>query len=438
MGGAHAGVWKSTNAASANPASVTWTPVLDYAETLAVGAIAIQPGNTDPTKSLILVGTGEPNSSADSYYGLGILRSADGGQTWNLISSANGGSRSFAGMGFSKIAFNSTAGRTNTVVAAVGAAATGVSLGLDTNGANRGLYYSTNGGLTWNYAIVQDAGVTVTAGSATSVVYNQAAGKFFAALRYHGIYSSTDGITWSRLVSQPAGLTTSLCPPVSSNACPIYRAELAAVPGRNEMYTRVVSFDGTGNEVDQGIWLTTDGASSAWKHIDDSGIRNCGDGVASGCGVQQGSYNLELAGPNGTTATDLYPGAVNIYKCTVATPTAASPSCTFLNLTHVYGCSPASALAHIHPDQHALDFALVGTPTHSLLYFANDGGVYRALDSYSGLTTGSCTGQNLFESLNGTLGSMTQFVSFSIHPTDANTLLGGTGQRLSGHHIGHG
>ena len=427
VGGAHAGVWKSTNAASTNPANVAWTPVLDYAETLAVGAIAIQPGNTDPSKSLVLVGTGEPNSSADSYYGLGILRSADGGQTWNLIRSANSGSRSFAGMGFSKIAFNSTPGRTNTVVAAVGAAATGVSLGLDTNGSNRGLYYSTDSGLTWNYATVQDAGVNVTAGSATSVVYNQVAGKFFAALRYHGIYSSTDGATWNRLVSQPAGLTTSICPPVTSNACPIYRAELATVPGRNETYTWVVSFDSTGNEVDQGIWLTTDGASSAWKHIDNSGITNCGDGTASGCGVQQGSYNLELAAvPNGTTATDLYPGAVNIYKCTVATPTAASPSCTFLNLTHVYGCSPASALAHVHPDQHSLDFALVGTPTHSLLYFANDGGVYRALDGYSGLTTGSCSGQNLFESVNGTLGSMTQFVSFSMHPTDANTLLGGT------------
>ena len=144
VGGAHAGVWKSTNAASANPASVTWSPVLDYVETLAVGAIAIQPGNTDPGNSLILVGTGEPNSSADSYYGLGILRSADGGQTWNLITSANGGSRSFAGMGFSKIAFNSTPGKTNTVVAAVGAAAIGISLGLETNGANRGLYYSTD------------------------------------------------------------------------------------------------------------------------------------------------------------------------------------------------------------------------------------------------------------------------------------------------------
>lgn len=427
IGGAYGGVWKSSNAASPDVASVTWQPVLDYAETLAVGAIAIQPGNTDPTKSLILVGTGEPNSSADSYYGLGILRSTDGGQTWQpIIKYSDAGSRSFVGMGFSKIAFNSTPGRTNVVVAATGAAATGISMGLDPTGNNRGLYNSTDSGQSWSYATVQDAGVTVSPGSATAVVYNQAAGSFFAALRYHGIYSSTDGITWSRLSNQPAGLLASLCPAATSYACPIYRAELAVVPGRNEMYTWVVSFDSAGNEVDQGIWLTSNGGGN-WKPIADPGITDCGDGVDSGCGVQQGSYNLELAAvPNGATATDIYAGAVNLYKCTVVNPMTASPGCTFLNLTHVYGCSPASALAHVHPDQHALAFALAGTPTQSLMYFANDGGVYRALDGYTGLTTGSCSGHNLFDNLNGTLGSMTQFVSFSMHPTDANTLLGGT------------
>ena len=90
----------------------------------------------------------------------------------------------------------------------------------------------------------------------------------------------------------------------------------------------------------------------------------------------------------------------------------------------MYGCSPLGALAHVHPDQHDLDFMVVSGK--SILYFANDGGVYRALDGYTGLNTGSCSGSNHFDSLNQTLGSMTQFVSFSQHPTDANTILGGT------------
>jgi hypothetical protein len=426
IGGAHGGVWKSINAGSlsASPTSVIWNPVLDYEATLAVGAIAIQPGNSNPNQSLILVGTGEPNSSADSYYGLGILRSADGGQTWNLISTANGGVRPFSGMGFSKIAFNSSLGKTNILVAAAAGAETGILFGLDpATGPNRGLYYSQDSGQSWSYAIVQDAGVTIDPGSATSVVYNKVAGTFYAAMRYHGIYSSTDAIHWTRLANQPGGLTSALCPSVHSTGCPIYRAELAVVPGRNEMYTWVVALDSSQNEIDQGIWISTNGGAS-WAQIPDTGITNC-ETTNNGCGVKQGIYNLEVAAvPNGA-GTDLYVGTINLYKCTVLNP--ASPSCTFLNLTHVYGCIPTGAPAHVHPDQHALDALVIpGSPTTVPMYFANDGGIYRTLDGYSGLTTGSCSGTNKFDDLNTTLGSMTQFVSFSVHPTDVNTILGGT------------
>ena len=59
-------------------------------------------------------------------------------------------------------------------------------------------------------------------------------------------------------------------------------------------------------------------------------------------------------------------------------------------------------------------------------YFAHDGGISRTLDGYSGLITGSCAGTNQFDSLSQTLGSMTEFVSFSVHPTSADILLGGT------------
>ncbi len=120
VGGAYGGVWKSINAgtASANPSSVTWTPLTDDQPTLAIGAIAIQPqlSSPDPTRSVILVGTGETNNSSDSYYGLGILRSDNAGNTWTLISQDTTGTRSFAGLGFSKIAFSTV--NPNLVVAA--------------------------------------------------------------------------------------------------------------------------------------------------------------------------------------------------------------------------------------------------------------------------------------------------------------------------------
>ena len=59
IGGAQSGVWKSTNAANNTPDSVMWTPVTDDQATLSIGAIAIQPGNSDPTKSVILAATGD-------------------------------------------------------------------------------------------------------------------------------------------------------------------------------------------------------------------------------------------------------------------------------------------------------------------------------------------------------------------------------------------
>ena len=102
VGGATSGLWRSTNAMSADVTQVTWQPLIDNQPTLSVGSIAIQPGHT----GVILVGTGEPNSSVDSYYGLGILRSTDTGAHWTLISSADAGASPFHGLAFAKIAFS--------------------------------------------------------------------------------------------------------------------------------------------------------------------------------------------------------------------------------------------------------------------------------------------------------------------------------------------
>jgi hypothetical protein len=423
LGGAYGGVWKSTNATSPDPAGVSWTPLTDNQATLAVGAIAVQPqlSNPNPRNSVILLGTGEANSSTDSYYGLGILRSTNAGSAWTLISNDSTGTRPFAGMAFSKIAFSTT--NPNLVVAATAGASEGILEGLaNPLTANLGLYYSQDAGTSWRYASMLDGAQPAAPGSATSVVYNAAAGQFFAALRYHGFYSSPDGITWTRLANQPgSGLTIAACPAQSSGStCAIYRGEIAVVPGRNEMYVWYVD----ANDADQGVWRTTNGGTT-WAPINDSGITNCGDDL--GCGTADGTYNLELAAVPDGGATDLYAGAINLYKCQI---TSAVPDCsggapnTFLNLTHAYGCS---AIARVHPAQHSLAFLLLNNDTQDVMYFANDGGVYRALDGFGGLSTGVCGGTNQFDSLNQTLGSMTQFVSFSQSPAAGGyPILGGT------------
>jgi len=431
VGGAQAGVWKSTNAANPTANNVTWTPLTDGQATLSIGAIAIQPGNSNPANSVILAATGEADNSSDSYFGLGILRSANGGNTWTLVPTANNGALPFSGLGGTRMAFSSAANQTNTVVAAMASSSEGAVDGAITSGTLPGLYTSLDAGQTWTYIVLSDPGGATDATSATSVAYNASAGLFYAAIRYHGFYSSPDGVTWTRLANQPGGAVLGLaaCPPQSASnslACPIVRGEISVVSGRNEMYAWYISLSSAGTPLDGGIWQSLNGGVS-WTAISETGITNCGD--SDGCGVQQGAYNLELlATPNGA-GTDLYAGAENLYKCSITTANPTCGSSPFMNLTHVYGCAPISAPAHVHPDQHALAGMIptAGSDSgNSLLYFANDGGIYRALDGYSGLTTGSCAGTNQFDDLNQNLGSMTQFVSFSQASTDPNTILGGT------------
>src|SRR5947208_10796188 len=126
IGGAFGGIWKSNNATAA-PDAVAWTPLVDDQPTLAVGAIALKPDTTGAS-TVILAGTGEPDDSGDSYYGLGILRSADGGTTWQVIGSDTT-RHSFKGLGFSRFAFNTSVGNTSQVVAAASNMTNGLRVG---------------------------------------------------------------------------------------------------------------------------------------------------------------------------------------------------------------------------------------------------------------------------------------------------------------------
>src|SRR5499427_8748116 len=73
-GAAAGGVWKSTDGGA------HWTPVFTQQNNLSIGAIAVNPADGS-----VWVGTGEPNTSQDSYAGNGIYRSADGGASWQLV-----------------------------------------------------------------------------------------------------------------------------------------------------------------------------------------------------------------------------------------------------------------------------------------------------------------------------------------------------------------
>jgi hypothetical protein len=416
LGGALGGVWKSANAANADPAAVTWTPVTDQQASLATGAVSVKPDG-----SVLLAGTGEPNNAIDSYYGVGILRSTDKGAHWTLISSADGNAHPFAGLGVNKFAWSTG----SSVVAATGTTAKGFDEGNITGQTNRGLYLSTDSGQSWAYQTPKDGNTAISPISVTDVVYNASAGLFFAAIRSHGVYSSSDGSNWTRLGTQPnpSALSTANCPPAVSGNCPMFRGQFSVVPARNEMYFWFID----GNLQDRGIWESTSGGSS-WSQVQASSQCTLDqDGSNPPCGMLQPFYNLELSAvPNGS-ATDLYAGLVNLYKCHVNSGTHSCATIdnnlpnSWINLTQVYSCP---TIAMVHPDEHGIDFIKVGSKY--ILYFANDGGMYRALDGISGLVSGSCGVHNQFDDLNTNMGSMTQFVSFSLDPGNQNVMLGGT------------
>ncbi|MDH7516184.1 MAG: T9SS type A sorting domain-containing protein [Bacteroidota bacterium] len=75
---ADGGIWKSTDGGA------HFTPVADDLPTMAMGSIDIDPTNPD----IIYVGTGEANGSADSYPGIGVVKSTDAGATWFPIGGA--------------------------------------------------------------------------------------------------------------------------------------------------------------------------------------------------------------------------------------------------------------------------------------------------------------------------------------------------------------
>jgi len=77
-GAAGGGVWYSADAGR------SWKPLWHRQDTLNVGSIAIDPKNP----KVLYCGTGEANLSADSYAGVGLYKTIDGGKTWRLIARA--------------------------------------------------------------------------------------------------------------------------------------------------------------------------------------------------------------------------------------------------------------------------------------------------------------------------------------------------------------
>ena len=288
-----------------------------------------------------------------------------------------------------------------------------------------GIYYSQDAGTTWHLATLED-GTQVIQGeqyfssrgnAATAVVWNPIRQRFYAAIRFHGYYESLDGITWTRLASQPgANLTKTRCPTnaggAASPACPLFRGALAVQPSTGDMFALSVD----SNNLDQGLWqdachLKSGNCSSSTVQfatkIDDKPLQSpAGSGT-----IAQADSSFWLAAVPSQQDTLLFAGTQDIWRCSLAN------SCVWRNTTNTQTC----AAAQVAPGQHAVDATFGST---GLLFFGNDGGLWRSTDSVSQQKTACNTDDaSHFQNLNGGLGSLAQIASFAEDPATPSTWL---------------
>lgn len=306
-GGAQGGVWRSDDAGG------NWRPLTDQECSLAMGSIAIDPVNPD----IIYAGTGEQHFSGDSYYGCGVLRTLDAGETWEQQGANLFVSRRDQGSGGARIA------RVVIDRASAGSAGSTTVLAASTYG----LFRSTNSGANWELVLEGIATDLVPHPGDPSVLY--------AAVYGRGVYKSTDtGASWTHTST---GMNLGIA----------RRINLAIAPSApNTLYASFQTNESQGSGLT--MYRTINGAAS-WQELPATG---------ASCWYQCW-YDMTIA-VHPTNPQTVYFGSLQLYRSINGGQSFA---------THHYD---------IYVDEHLLVFdTLRGA---NAMYLANDGGVYRTLD----------------------------------------------------------
>ena len=309
VGTAGGGVWTSDNSGT------TWTARTDQAASLAVGAVAVDPANSNH----LIAGTGESNNSGDSYPGFGVLSSTDGGDTWAMQDPGS----VFDGLHIGGVAVDP---------------ANAARMFAATDG---GLFVTTNGGGSWakptspSYASVDGNINTVVINPSTpSTVYIGGGAATVA--------TSTDGgLSWA-----PAN--------TGIGVSGLIIAVALAPSSPTTMYVSV------GSSGPVALFKSTDGAAH-WSAVT-AAPDYTGQGYSYGGGsAEQGWYDNTLA-IDPTNANHVLAGGIALVETTDGGSTWSN-----VNGQTFFG----GGTNKLHPDHHGLAFRADGT-----VWVGNDGGVF--------------------------------------------------------------
>ena len=394
LGAAQGGIWTYDAGAG------TWTPRTDGEATLSIGAIAIAPSNED----VIYAGTGEGNLSGDSYFGLGVLKSTDGGTHWAPV-----GGDQFTGVAISKMAVDPK--NANHVYLALIRGRGGARRTTPTPSTPYGIYETKDGGATWSLLL----GTKKELNGATDLVIDpQDANVIYASFWGDAIYKSTDGgHHWKTAMNGfPAGadfvsLQTRFALGISH-------------PTGTAHATLYTGFEWSQGGVDQPsrIWKSTDDAASWTMTAAGSGL----DSIVDYCGTQCWYDNLigvDPKNPEIVYALGLFNysnGSGGIFR-------SMDGGATWKDLGW-----------DLHPDYHAIAINPANTAE---VMIGNDGGVWSSPDR-GGRLAGEPVPASDWENLNGTVNpdtagiihrtnlAITQFTSMATVNQLPNRVWGGT------------
>ncbi len=352
------GLWKTTDITQASP---TWVNQNDFFDNMAISCITQAPTNPQ----VIYFGTGEGNGNSDAMRGLGIFKSTNGGTTWTrLTSTANSNyyqcTRVFA------------IGNGDIVLAAT----------------KSGLFRSINGGTTWTKVL--GTGVSGALGNEAEDIERMNNGTLYATMSS----SSTSSGTIHKSYNNGATWTT----PSTINGLTIGREIELAV---TEVDTNVIWGIVESGSIIRAIIKSTNAGVSfdttlAYPNDADSGIPDYDFSRT------QAWYDLSIAAdPNNTNVC--YVGGIDLFKTT-------NSGSTWQQISHWYG---GFGFQDVHADQH---IAIFEPGNSSVLYFGNDGGIYRSSNATATIPTITSKEINY---------NTTQFYAADIHPTTNNFYLAG-------------